>query len=451
MDQTWEILGLIIAVLMVITGLRLLLKKPQTLENVTAAELPVDPQSQQPIVPRHLRQFEVQDDHSEVLGDNVPEAVPAVLNPDADSESSFADRQQQFDFDAVEAEPEPATVTEIEETLAAVEQQQVESSTAVIESIEQNVVLNNADDVTDSEATEVAPDEQLPPVEAEIDTTDIDNAAPTQPTVVEPADIPSEVIFVEQRQSDVLPSATVVEQDISAVEPSATVVEQDLTDLAQPFNEGDTAEQHDNSLADIEQQTTEAVYNQALAQVETTIEQEQMVAVDMVEQAGLVEESSILDAHLSEQSRQDEESVLATAAQLVALYLYPSPKRALSGEKTLKMLIKYGLRYGEMSCFHRYEDNEQSSPLMFSVLRISDDGAPTGFDLETLSSEEVKGLAFFLALPNANAIKGFDMMVSLAGLMARDVDGILFDEQSLELTPQLRDHWRHFVIEYKPE
>ena len=170
-----------------------------------------------------------------------------------------------------------------------------------------------------------------------------------------------------------------------------------------------------------------------------------LVSVENLDQQPL--NANILDAHLSEQDRLDEESSLATAQKLVALYLYPSPSRALSGERTLKILTKYGLRYGELSCFHRYQDPEKASPLMFSVLRLNDDGAPSGFDLETLSNEEVKGLAFFLALPNVHAVTGYDMMVSLSGLMARDVDGMVFDEQGLELTPQLRDHWRHQVIE----
>jgi FtsZ-interacting cell division protein ZipA len=44
-------------------------------------------------------------------------------------------------------------------------------------------------------------------------------------------------------------------------------------------------------------------------------------------------------------------------------------------------LLKYGLRFGEMSCFHRYENTDEPSPLMFSVLRVTDNG-PAGFDLK---------------------------------------------------------------------
>ncbi|OTG64812.1 cell division protein ZipA C-terminal FtsZ-binding domain-containing protein [Acinetobacter silvestris] len=160
------------------------------------------------------------------------------------------------------------------------------------------------------------------------------------------------------------------------------------------------------------------------------------------------EESSILDVHLHEQQRFDDECSLANAESLIALNVYPNPRKALSGDKTLKVLLKYGLRYGEMSCFHRYENIEEASPLMFSVLRLTDEG-PAGFDLETLSVEQVQGLAFFLALPHADVQKGFDTMVSIAGLIAREIDGTVYDENNLEFTPQLKEHWRHKAIDFR--
>ena len=160
-------------------------------------------------------------------------------------------------------------------------------------------------------------------------------------------------------------------------------------------------------------------------------------------------ESNILDVHLHEQQRYDDESALATAEQIIALNVFPNPRRALSGDKALKVLLKYGLRFGEMSCFHRYENTEEPSTLMFSVLRMTDNG-PAGFDLESLSGEQVQGLAFFLALPNSKAVTGYDMMTSIAGLIAREVDGKVYDENNLEFTPQLKEHWRHHVIDYRP-
>lgn len=167
------------------------------------------------------------------------------------------------------------------------------------------------------------------------------------------------------------------------------------------------------------------------------------------------EESSILDMHLNEQQRYDDECSLANAQHIISLNVYPGPRCILSGDKTLKILLKYGLRFGELSCFHRYKniddtkDDQSQAPLMFSVLKISDEG-PVGFDLETLSTEQVHGLAFFLALPNTYAQEGFDTMASTAGLIAREIDGKVFDENNDELSVQLKEYWRRQVIDFKP-
>ena len=157
------------------------------------------------------------------------------------------------------------------------------------------------------------------------------------------------------------------------------------------------------------------------------------------------EESSILDAHLYEQKIADDECELSNAELTIALNIYPQG-RVLSGEKTLKVLLKYGLRFGELGCFHRY--SEDGSQLLFSVLQISDTEI-AGFDLETLSTEEVKGLAFFLALPHADVRNAFDTMDSTARLVAREIAGLVYDQNNQELTQQLRDHWRHQAIDYR--
>lgn len=42
-------------------------------------------------------------------------------------------------------------------------------------------------------------------------------------------------------------------------------------------------------------------------------------------------------------------------------------------------------------------------------------------------------------------------MASIAGLIAREVDGTVYDENNLEFTPQLKEHWRHKAIDYRSE
>ena len=159
-------------------------------------------------------------------------------------------------------------------------------------------------------------------------------------------------------------------------------------------------------------------------------------------------ESTLLEAHIEDQERRDDESALAQAEHIIALYVMPAASRTLAGERTMQLLRKFGLRYGEMSLFHRFLDSEGTGPLMFSVLRYTSEG-PLGFDLEALPNEQIEGLAFFLALPSKHAAAGYDMMVSISTLLAREIQGQVYDEYMNELSPQLREHYRHFVLEYR--
>ena len=160
--------------------------------------------------------------------------------------------------------------------------------------------------------------------------------------------------------------------------------------------------------------------------------------------------SALLDAHIEDQARRDDESPLAQAEQIVALYLLPTEGRSLDGARVMSLLRQYGLRFGEMSLFHRFEESSGSGRLMFSVLRYTSEG-PQGFDLETLPQEKIDGLAFFLALPNPEAVSGYDMMASISSLLTRDFSAHLYDEEMNLFTKQLKAHYRHVVLEFKPK
>ena len=332
------IIGIVIAVVIMLVGLTMILRKPKPVEPSLEADLHINPESQQPVIPRHVR--------DQVLPND------AVLTNDRVEPS--------LNSDPVMTEP----VRE-------------ETDSVVEEMVETSKTEEEPEAVVNVEVEEMTPEEIITPV-----------------------------VETEVAQKDEVVAAELDETEMSEQLDISAKVEAD-TEL--------------NSNPDIETVVIEDFDG----------------------------ESNILDVHLHEQQRYDDESALATAEQIIALNVYPNPRRALSGDKTLKILLKYGLRFGEMSCFHRYENTDEPSALMFSVLRITDNG-PAGFDLETLSGELVQGLAFFLALPNTKAVTGYDMMTSIAGLIAREVDGKVYDENNLEFTPQLKEHWRHHVIDYRP-
>ncbi|WP_180055571.1 cell division protein ZipA C-terminal FtsZ-binding domain-containing protein [Acinetobacter sp. YH12142] len=328
------IAGIVIAVIIMVVGIRMMFRKPADAAPSLDTELHIDPDSQQPVIPRHVRN---------------------QLNT-------------------------PETTQRVEPTLAEEKVTAVETTEAVQANVTQEAT-----------ATEQAEQSVEATAKTETTTTDpvsVENAqtATESTTVTSVADVANEIaIPVTDVQAEVVPAEKAPEFSVNS-------------------------------------------------------------AIEKAEISDFDEESSILDAHLHEQKIVDEESALATAETYIALNVFPD-SRALSGEKALKVLLKYGLRFGEMACFHRYD--EEGTKLLFSVLQMNNDGAAQGFDLETLSTEEVKGLAFFLALPHSDVQNAFDTMDSISRLIAREIDGTVYDQNNQEFTPQMREHWRHQAIDYR--
>ncbi|USP39796.1 cell division protein ZipA C-terminal FtsZ-binding domain-containing protein [Acinetobacter sp. XS-4] len=335
------IIGIVVAIVIMLIGLKMILKKSNHAEPSLDSDLHINPDSNQPVIPRHVRD-QLEQTEAERVSATSAERVEPTLNESA-----------------------PAQISETKQT----------------------------------ETLAVEPAKSI-------------SAEPTQPVV--------------ENSSDEIKS----EENVK----SSTISTDSSVELVDTVSVKSEALSEENLESGTEKTEPELSLNPN---------------IETAEIAEFEGESNILDVHLHEQQRYDDESALAVAEQIIALNVYPNPRRALSGDKALKVLLKYGLRYGEMSCFHRYENTDEPSVLMFSVLRMTDNG-PAGFDLETLSSEQVQGLAFFLALPNSKAVTGFDMMASIAGLIAREIDGKVYDENNLEFTPQLKEHWRHHVIDYRP-
>ena len=277
------------------------------------------------------------------------------------------------------------------------------------------------------------------------------NAAPSLDSELH-VDTDSQQPVIPRHVRDQLQSAN-EPSSIERVEPKLA---ESAVELAQDVKKAEVKSEHTEVKAPVVavaaettnqvESKTDAAKNQAIqTEVKDSTEHSVNANIEKAEISEFEDESSILDEHLHEQQRVDEESALSTAVEFIALNVYPE-RRVLSGEKTLKVLLKYGLRFGEMACFHRYSQDD--SKLLFSVLQITDEGA-AGFDLETLSTEQVKGLAFFLALPHSDVQNAFDTMDSLSRLIAREIDGTVYDQNNQEFTPQLREQWRHHAIDYR--
>lgn len=140
--------------------------------------------------------------------------------------------------------------------------------------------------------------------------------------------------------------------------------------------------------------------------------------------------SPLLDRHLDKQKNFDQNNdPLLNAKDAVTLLISPRHNAiGLSGREVLEIARIYGLKYGVMNMYHRYEHEDGSGDLWFSMLGIGRDGVQD-FDLNTLTDQRFRGLSLFLSLPHPHALRGYNTMVATARLIAKDLNADIHDEE----------------------
>ncbi|MFN3586350.1 MAG: cell division protein ZipA [Moraxellaceae bacterium] len=131
--------------------------------------------------------------------------------------------------------------------------------------------------------------------------------------------------------------------------------------------------------------------------------------------------------------------------QVIALHVV-AREHLFRGEDLLRCLLAYGLRYGEMSIFHRHEQPTGQGRVLFSMAKAVEPGT---FDLEAMTTEDMPGVTFFLGLPGVNSIAAWDLMVDTARRLAHELHGEVLDEQQQPLSRQLVEHYRERVQEFE--
>lgn len=131
-----------------------------------------------------------------------------------------------------------------------------------------------------------------------------------------------------------------------------------------------------------------------------------------------------------------------------AMTIMLTPKSlVLEGRTVLDLARQYALRFGDFNMFHRYENPKGEGMLWFSVLGMTKDGL-VSFDLAALPYTHYRGLAFFVALPNPQALRGFDSMVQVAQSIAQSVDADIHTEDGYLLNEHELKKMRHVVASY---
>ncbi len=178
-----------------------------------------------------------------------------------------------------------------------------------------------------------------------------------------------------------------------------------------------------------------------------------MPSIDTAEEPSFDNNSPILDQHLSESGDDAQNGPLINAKDNINITILPHqyrdrPTAIIRGRDLLALIDKYGLRYGAMNMFHRYEQKDGTGMLWFSMMGITDSGiAP--FDPHSVATNTYNGVVMFLSLPHPQAVRSFDSMMSIAYMMASDLDAIMLDEENQPITPEYKQQLRNQVRDYE--
>ncbi|MES3006326.1 MAG: cell division protein ZipA [Pseudomonadota bacterium] len=144
--------------------------------------------------------------------------------------------------------------------------------------------------------------------------------------------------------------------------------------------------------------------------------------------------------------QQSDADAVPEYSEVLVVNVVAKPEREFAGIDLLPVLLTSGLRFGDMSIFHRHIEADTRSPVLFSVANIVNPGT---FDLNQISEFSTRGLCFFMTLPNvANSMQAFDKMLDVAQQVRIALDGDLKDDNRSVMTAQTIEHYRQRVRDF---
>jgi cell division protein ZipA len=134
-------------------------------------------------------------------------------------------------------------------------------------------------------------------------------------------------------------------------------------------------------------------------------------------------------------------------ALVIVINVHATTNKGFSGNDVKNLLEACGLDHGDMSIFHRHEEDDLLSPIQFSVANAIEPGY---FDPATLDEISTPGVSFFMTLPGPKDYsKAFEYMLETAQCFARNLKGELKDENLSVMTPQTIEHCRSKIKEFE--
>ncbi|RTR37888.1 cell division protein ZipA [Shewanella canadensis] len=120
-----------------------------------------------------------------------------------------------------------------------------------------------------------------------------------------------------------------------------------------------------------------------------------------------------------------EPETLPEPQDVLVLHVVASEGEELSGAELLPSLLSLNFKFGDMSIFHRHEDNAGTGKTLFSLANMVKPGV---FNLDDMEQFTTEGVVLFMTLPcHGEPLMNFSIMLNSAHQLADDLGGQLLD------------------------
>ena len=125
--------------------------------------------------------------------------------------------------------------------------------------------------------------------------------------------------------------------------------------------------------------------------------------------------------------KQNEPALEPEKQEVFMLFVDKSEGLPIDGAKLLPTLLTLGFKYGEMSLFHRHQNNSGQGDVLFSLANMFNPGT---FDIDAMEQLTTRGLTIFMTLPNAgDPLQTFNMMHNAAKKIAKEFNAVVLDDK----------------------
>jgi cell division protein ZipA len=142
----------------------------------------------------------------------------------------------------------------------------------------------------------------------------------------------------------------------------------------------------------------------------------------------LADEAAEPEAEADYASAATVESSGGQTGGFIALNVFAQDTQSFSGYELLQALLAAGLRFGEMSIFHRYQQDNGQGPILFSLASATEPGT---FDIQQMGTFSCQGLLMFMELSGHPQIdeERFDLLLATARQLAEDLAAVVLNER----------------------